>query len=383
MKRAFFVAVCAIILATNAFAQTSLSGLSPKEARSMGMGGSFKVFATGYQAFFGNPAGFSGPGTLTLADIATWAYLRPSPANIRDLVEIGLGEVTQAETEASLGRLIAENGFGGGASVGMGWSGKGLGLGLTMISDSLATGASYSDSLTTVRSQVNGIFGMAWPLEFGPLKMSFGADVRVFYRLDSSGDWPFSTLASAMLNGQSYSADIAALSVKGGYGLAVDTGATVVLGPLSAGVMIRDYGYKFFMGNSTVGDIMDTFSAPLDGSDEYALEPIYTAGLGLNFKNGSALAYSFYAEADDPMNFLSEATVDFESSLDLLHVGAELKILHFLALRAGFNEGLVSIGAGLDFALFEVDMAAFSEKITGVAEGSGRSGIALQAAVRF
>ncbi|MFA5851648.1 MAG: hypothetical protein WC820_03030, partial [Spirochaetales bacterium] len=72
MKRAFLAAICASFLAANAFAQTGLAGLSPKDARSMGMGGTFRVFATGYQAFFGNPAGFAGPGTLSLADVAIW-----------------------------------------------------------------------------------------------------------------------------------------------------------------------------------------------------------------------------------------------------------------------------------------------------------------------
>ena len=382
MKRAFLAAVCAMFLLVNASAQTSLSGLSPKDARSMGMGGLFGVFATGYQAFFGNPAGFSGPGTLTLADVATWAYLKPTPLNIRDLVRISQRQQTQAETEATLGNLIAENGFGGGASIGMGWSGKGFGLGFTMISDTLATGTSYTDSLTTVRNQANAIFGMSYPLELGPFKFNFGADIRLFYRLDSTGDWPFSTLTSAMLFGQDYDS-LAALSVTGGYGLAVDTGATLSIGPFSAGVMIRDYGYKFYMENSTVGDIVDTFSVPIGGSDAYALLPVYTAGIALNIKNGSPLASSFYIEADDPMNFITEAQADFEGSLDLLHAGAELKILNFIALRAGFNEGLLSFGAGVDFALIELDIAAFSETISGVTGGSGRSGVALQAAVRF
>ncbi|MFA6366862.1 MAG: hypothetical protein WCX13_06695 [Candidatus Hydrogenedentales bacterium] len=383
MKRAFLGAMCASFLAANAFAQIGLAGLAPKDARSMGMGGTFRVFATGYQAFFGNPSGFSGPGTFTLVDVATWGYFKPNPSNIKDLVDIAQGAASQTEAEETLDRLVADNGFGGGASVGLGWSGKGIGAGLTLISDALATGNSCSDASFMVRNQANAIFGMAWPLEFGAFKFSFGADVRAFYRLESADGWLFADVASALLSGQGCTTKIAALTMNGGYGLSVDTGATFSFGPLSAGVMIRDYGYKFYMDSANVGDIMATGSLPSNGNTAYRLVPVYTAGLGLNFGRGRPIASSFYIEADDPMNFISEMQVDFAGSMDLLHVGAELKILNFIALRAGFNEGLLAFGAGLDFALIEIDVAAFSETIPGVADGPGRSGVALQAAVRF
>ena len=383
MKRAILAAICASFLAANAFAQTGLTGLAPKDARSMGMGGTFRVFATGYQAFFGNPAGFAGPGTLTLADVATWGYFSPNPSDIKALVDIAQGATPQADAEATLGRLVADNGFGGGASVGLGWSGKGIGAGITLISDALATGSSYSDASLTVRNQANAIFGMTWPLELGAFKFSFGADIRAFYRLESATGWPFADLASALLSDQGYTAEMAALTVNGGYGLSVDTGATLAFGPLSAGVMIRDYGYKFYMGSATVGDIVGSGAIPLNGNNAYALVPVYTAGLGLNFGGGGPVASSFYIEADDPMNFINEAKTDFNTSLELLHAGAELKFVNFIALRAGFNEGLLSFGAGIDLSLIEIDAAVFSEKTSDATSGPGRSGISIEAAIRF
>jgi len=382
MKRALSLTLCALCLAVNAFAQTGLAGLSPKDARSMGMGGSFRVFATGYETFFGNPAGFSGPGTLTLADIAAWAYLKPSPADIDALVAIADNSMSKAEAEGKLGDLIAGNGLGGGASIGLGWSGKGLGIGLTLISDTLATGTSYAGSVVKVRNQANAILGVAWPLELGIVKIKFGVDVRGFYRLDSMGSWPFDDLASAYLSGEGFSALFEAQPVTGGYGLAVDTGATLGIGPLSAGVMIRDYGYRFYMENSTVGKIISSGSLPVSGTGAYALTPVYTAGLGLRLNNGKALASSFYLEADDPIDFVEKASTDFNASLDFLHAGAELKLLNFLSLRAGFNQGLLSFGAGLDLSILEIDAAIFSEKIPDAAAGPGRSGIALHAAFR-
>ena len=93
MRRLIAAAIIALSFAGSAYAQASLSGLYPKDARSMGMGGAFGSLTTGYQAFFGNPAGFSGPGTLTVADLSAWAYLRPTPENIRDIVEASGGQI--------------------------------------------------------------------------------------------------------------------------------------------------------------------------------------------------------------------------------------------------------------------------------------------------
>jgi hypothetical protein len=61
----------------------------------------------------------------------------------------------------------------------------------------------------------------------------------------------------------------------------------------------------------------------------------------------------------------------------------ELEILKFLSLRAGFNKGLFSLGFGLDFALLEVDAAIFTEPAAGFPAGYGRTGVALQSALRF
>lgn len=383
MRRLFAAVIIALSLAGSAHAQASLSGLYPKDARSMGMGGAFGSLATGYQAFFGNPAGFAGPGSLTIADLSAWAYLRPTPENLRDIAEASDGQMTDADKQALVDRLIAENGLGGGASAGLGWSGKGFGLGLNIVSDALATGTSSADATIKVRNQANAVIGMAMPLELGPFAFSIGVDIRAFYRLDSSGEWSFATLAAAAAGGQGMTAEVADLMTLGGVGLALDTGATLKVGPLTAGFMVRDYGYRFSMGEASVGELVEDWAFPLEGVNAYALTPIYTAGLGLDLRNNSILTTSLYAEVDDPITFFTTAGSDLESAVALVHAGAELEFLKFIALRAGINRGLVSVGAGLDFALFEIDAAFFSQYVDSTTMPQGRSGIALQAAVRF
>jgi hypothetical protein len=383
MKRGLLAVFCALILASQGFAQISLSGLSPKDPRSMGMGGAFRVFAKGYSAFFGNPVGFIGPNSFTFGDVSTWLYMKPYPREILDLLTIYQGEATEDEYRNTLGALIAGNGFGGGGSLGFGWSGGGFGLGMTFITDTIITGTTYDDASMEIKNQLDGIIGVAWPLDVGPFTITFGVDMRAFYRLDSRGSWPFGSLTSALFKDDGFKELISLQNARGGYGLALDSGATLSFGPLTAGVMIRDYGYKFLMSDTTVGEILDKKAPPFTGSILYALTPTYVAGLSLVLQNTNALIASFHAEVENPIGFVEAAKTDFESSLNLIHVGMELEILKFLSLRAGFNKGLFSLGFGLDFALLEVDAAIFTEPAAGFPAGYGRTGVALQSALRF
>jgi hypothetical protein len=381
VKKFLLAALCLSLPCFCAFAQIEMTSLSPRDARTMGMGGAFRVFSTGYSAFFGNPAGFAGPRTVTFADLSTWAYLKPYPVNIASLAGIAQGQASQAEFEESIGSLMAENnGFGGGFALGMGWSGGGFGLGLTLISDSLATGASYAESTVDVKSQANAILGMAWPLELGRVSIRFGADVRAFYRLDSKGTWPFDSLATALYTGTGLFEEISALTLRGGYGLAVDSGATLSWGPLTAGVMIRDYGYKFYMSNTTLDEILQDGSPPMSGDILYALTPQYSAGLSLVLGLGSPVVTSLYAEVNDPMSFMTTVGSSLSDAMDLLHAGFEFRILRFLSLRGGANHGLTALGFGLDFSLIEVDAALFTEPLS---SSTTRTGITLQAALRI
>jgi hypothetical protein len=381
VKQFLLVVAGSLFLGFGLSAQVATTGVSPRDARSMGMGGSFRVFSTGYSAFFGNPAGFAGPASLTLADLSTWAYLKPYPVNIEALVGIAEGQASQSDFENTIDSLMAQdNGFGGGGALGMGWSGGGFGLGFTLISDIKTSDTSYSGSTMESKNQANAVLGMAWPLELGKFSLRFGADVRAFYRLDSRGGWPFDRLATAFYTGTGFVEELYALSARGGYGFAVDSGATLSWGPLSAGVMIRDYGYKFYMSDAAIGEIMQVGSPPMSGDILYALTPQYSAGISLVLGTGGPVVFSFYTEVDDPMNFISQAGGDFSAAMDLLHAGYEFKILKFLSLRGGANQGLIALGLGMDFPLVEVDAALFTEPLS---SSSKRTGVTIQAALRI
>jgi len=362
----------------------SLNGLLPKNPRAMGMGGAFRVFSTGYDTFFGNPAGFASKnGSLTFADIATWAYFKPTVANIDKVQALLDGVATTGETVSYVSDWVINNGLGVGVSAGLGWAGKGFGLGFNLVTDNVASGTSLLSSTLTSATQGNVVAGLGLPINLGPVKIKLGADARAFYILDSysgsGNNWPFSTILASMAGGGDPMTAIESMSVIGGYGFAVDAGLTIGLGPFMLGAMVRDYGFEFGMGTDTVGNVLNTTMVPVDGTLPHILTPTVSVGAGLAFDFG-IIAPSLYVEAEDPLSLI-DAGID--GIWNKVHAGAELELLQFIKLRAGLNKGWVSVGAGLDLIIFEFDAALFTEEMGANPGDFGRTGLAIQAAFRF
>lgn len=373
---ATFTALCSFSL----FAQSSLSNLLPKDARSMGMGGSSLVFAEGYGALWGNPAGLANKKSLTLLDSSTWMYVMPTPLNINNIFAVLNGQKSHDETVSILDGLFADNGFGAGEYFGFGWTGDGMGLGLTSITDAVVGGSGLSDSTLEIQSQTNAVLGMAWPIRFGAFELDVGANVRGYYRIEtSSGGWEFEPLAEAVMTGSDIYTPIYQNSVIGGFGFSIDAGATLSFGPLGLGFMVRDLADKFAMSESTIERIANSYMVPLGGSVYYSVSPVYTAGLSLRLNKDDPLSATFFAEADDPISLFS----DIESVPSKLHIGTEITLFRFLALRVGYNQGYVSFGAGLTLWFVDVNTAMFIEPVAVGDQTVGRGGFVVQAAIRF
>ncbi len=352
----------------------------------MGMGGTFHVFSEGYSSFFGNPAGFAGAtSSFTLADVSAWAYVAPTSENLGRVQGIING--TASETDI-LGYasdwLTRNNGLGAGASVGGGWVGKqGIAIGVTLVTDEVASGDSLLGAKLVSATQANGIIGFAYPLHLGPVWFKIGADGRVFYRMqsDPTTGWPFSTILNDVLS-DSFSAS--SLDLLGGYGFAADAGVLFGIGPVMLGFTARDLGLAFNVGSFTAQDLIDNNinALPLAGTTAAALTPTYSAGLGIRLFENQKFEPSVYAELDDPISLFSSTDI-MTDVFNSLHAGAQLRLLRFISVRGGLNKGWYSVGAGLDLSFLEIDAAIFTEEL-GLSPGDkGRSGLSVQAAIRF
>ena len=388
MKRKAIIVILLILATAMASAQTALefTEVTPKDARTMGMGGAFHVFSQGYSSFFGNPAGFAGANSsLTLTDLSVWAYLAPTTQNVERVKSIIDGSATDSDILGYAGDwIINNNGFGAGLSLGGGWVGKkGIAIGVTLVSDEVAAGNSLLGSKLVSATQLNGILGYAYPFNIGPATLKIGLDGRAFYRVQSDPvtGLPFSTILNDVLN-DTFS--LSTITLLGGYGFAADVGLVAGIGPVMLGLSARDFGLEFKVGKFNFQNIIDdNISAfPLLGTTAVKLNPSYAAGLGVRLFENSKFEPSIYTELENPQNIFSSSDM-VASALNSLHAGAQVRLMRFITVRGGLNKGWYSLGAGIDLSFLELDAAIFTEELGLYPGDKGRSGLSVQVGIRF
>ncbi|HNP93736.1 MAG TPA: hypothetical protein PKO08_07750 [Rectinema sp.] len=388
MKRKAIIVILLILATAMASAQTALEFIevTPKDARTMGMGGAFHVFSQGYSSFFGNPAGFAGANSsLTLTDLSVWAYLAPTTQNVERVKSIIDGSATDSDILGYAGDwIINNNGFGAGLSLGGGWVGKkGIAIGVTLVSDEVAAGNSLLGSKLVSATQLNGILGYAYPFNIGPVTLKIGLDGRAFYRVQSDPvtGLPFSTILNDVLN-ETFSES--SITLLGGYGFAADLGLVASIGPVMLGLSARDFGLEFKVGKFNAQDIIDSNinAFPLLGTQAAKLIPNYAAGLGVRLFENGKFEPSLYTELENPLKIFSSSDM-VASALNSLHAGAQVRLLRFITVRGGLNKGWYSLGAGIDLSFLELDAAIFTEELGRYPGDKGRSGLSVQVGIRF
>jgi len=376
MKRTATILFSIAILASASFADTYPT-LTPKNAVSMALGGSFTSIPTAQFSFFGNPAAFAAKkGSLTLIQTDAWAYVKPTSDNLDVLAELIGGDSNQAALAGSL--MPTNNGFGGGASIGLGYAGKGLGIGIFAISDNWAEGDSVPGAVLQSDTQVSAVVGLGVPLQLGDsVRLSIGGDLRPFYRIRAAV-----SLADYLSGAENFD------GINAGFGLAMDLGAHLELGSLGIGLAIRDIAPPFPIWQGALETLkasLEQGSLPQadDGAEKAVFLPSVTAGLSWKPKLIPGLIDpALYFELQDPVAVIQEWD-GIGSALNLTHLGAEVTFLKIVTLRAGLNRGWLSFGGGVNLLILDLNAAVFTEELGALPGDKPRSGFSLSAAIRF
>lgn len=361
MKR-ITIALVALLLALSFAGAQALTPLPlvAKDARSIAMGGAFTALSSGYQSLYGNPAGFAlGRGMLTLANASMWGFVKPTTAEMDRLATM-IQDASNGSQSAVLdeaNHLITGNGLGAGAAVGLGWTGAGLGLGVTAVTEEYAHGLTLLGTQFQSATQVSVVAGMAITIGPKDFNLKIGGDLRPFARVDSTV--PASDLIAAIAGHGDVGAVIMGSQANYGLGLAADLGVIGTMGPLSAGLAIRDIAPPFGFGATTIGSVLQS-SSTSSASEQGQFLPNVSFGLGYSpsFIPG-LIDPSLYFEVQDPVRALQ----DKDSLWNLLHVGGELRLLSFIYLRGGINQGWLTAGAGVNLLILEIDGALFTEEL--------------------
>jgi len=380
MKRIASIALALFVLLALASAQVAIPALQPRDARSMGLGGFFTSLSSGFDTIWGNPASAAlGKGRLTLADLSVWGYVKPTTANIDAITSIVDGSASDSAKLGYISDMIVDNGLGGGFSAGLGFTGNGFCVGAYVIGDAAARGSTAMGAVAKGAVSFNAVLGFAAPIRLGDMTLSLGADVRPFYRIDSEdGGWLMSEFLGALATGGDVQAVLMDRRVEAGFGLALDAGAQLRLGSLTAGVAVRDITPSFLTVNEKIQDLVSQLESGRipdvsAGSKTEAIYPYITAGLSWRpTLIKGFLEPGLYLELEDPVALFLDENY---SPWNLLHLGADLRLLSFIDIRAGLNKGWLSAGVGLDLAILRLDLAVFTEELGTHPGDQGMSGV--------
>jgi hypothetical protein len=341
-------------------------------------GGSFTAVAHGYNSLFTNPAGFSREGgSFTLLSANTTAYVPPDK----------LGELPTFANDPEAGisaleQTILETGFGGAGSVGaLGIVGDGFGLGLVSNIDVYGrpVGTTAGSTEVDLTYTTGAIAGMAVPVNLLGMKVHVGGDVRYIKRAEVR-DLGILT-AMDILNGKSVNLPANSFS---GEGLGFDVGAIAELGDFTLGASVRDLfgtemGYTDISGMSS--EQMFTYQEGSQIDDTYIIPMSFNVGASWHPDLGF-------------LSFLADPTihVDWQHAMwqnkqptiwTELHAGAEVKVLKFMKLRAGINQGYITMGAGMKLLFLDLNVSYFGREMSEWPGIDPSQGVAVEAAIRF
>ena len=360
----------------------------PMSPEVMGQGGSFIANAHGYNALFYNPAGFAmKPGSLTIAGSTAWVYANPARAmELIDGITVSEGDESTALLLDFVENEITTGGVGFGFSEGVGFVGRGLGLGAVLNVDAYLHGPTLLGTEGSMDATMAFIAGLALPFDILGMRITVGGAVRPMIRISASLS---SSDVFALAEGDPMEA-LNSIDALHGFGLGFDLGTIIELSDLKFGLSIRDFlGTRFMYTQSTWEEIMtslgDSGSLPTNGdevADTHLVPMNVSVGVawhlnfgGLNF----LLDPTIHASLNDVIGVIR----DSRSPWTLLHIGAELKLLRFMKLRAGFNQGYITLGAGAHLLFLDVNFAFFTREMGKYIGDRPNSGLIAEASFRF
>jgi len=390
-KITFFIYIIILLLPFLIFSQDTVleKPFFPNSPSLLAQGGSSTATANGYDALFTNPAGFSrSPGSFTLTGVSAWIM---GNFNSKDINAVMNND--KNENIALAERQITKTGLGAGASAGVGFVGSGLGFGIIEEIDSYMYGENILGATGDLYSTTSFIVGYSFPIKIGGITFHLGGDVRPMFRIraplgantitsmftSSEGESGFSI--DSLLNGP---------NAYYGVGMALDTGVIAKYGSFQAGIAARDvFGTRFNYSKSSLKNVTDSLKSggvPEDGETVNATHIIpmnVSAGLAFDPEFG-ILKYAVdplvHIGFNDVMGLVKKEETSFFTHL---HAGAEVKVLQFIKLRAGINQGYFTTGVGLDLLFLDINAAVFTLERGSFAGARPNNGVSIEAAFRF
>ncbi|MCY1153177.1 MAG: hypothetical protein PQJ49_12585 [Sphaerochaetaceae bacterium] len=407
------VTLCGLLVSTSAFAtpDTALTSTSTLEARAtafeptsshrLAMGGAGLGLAGYYDSYLYNPANITKDGlkivmpSLTVTINNVYDLMVPEDGG-DDAITIAQRIGSDDNAPAELGALILKSipyGYGEimtlDANVGMKTRGFGVDLAVQEKLRSYNGGGDYTTanaiSVTTVAATL--AFGLNIPLG-EHLSIDLGAKGAFNYKVYSIA-MGFDEVLDIMSGSSDFGTTMMeTIPFASGYALPFAVGANLNL-PL--GFTISGVGRNFngnynmtgyqnlkslinndetitaFLGTDSLGT--DESYAP-DSSDEFTVEIPWSLDVGVAFAPSTALdglvkpsiavdLIDSYSLLESVINQTSTPAELKSDALESLNIGAQVRLLNLIDVRAGLSQGYKSVGVGLDLLVVHLDAAYY------------------------
>ena len=384
MKRLLLLLFC-LSLSAAAFAQEIVyePKFKPQSPEIMAQGGSFMANAKAFHALYTNPAGFSsGKPSLTLLAANPWLYLFPDEEMRSALEAIAANPLGGI---GLLNDIMTSSGTGLGLQAGLGFVGGGFGLGFIVMNDTYAYGKNTLGIEVSTAATAAVIAGLSFPIHLGEFTITPGGAVRPMYRIRAYDVGLTDVLGIVAGDGSSGGGP----EVLGGTGLGIDLGVNVSYGPLLGAIAIRDLGgTQFQFGTMT----FEEASANVGQMILPEGEPISESEVQFVIPMSFHLGFQYHPDFGD-LSFLLDPYVHAEIVLtdgkeeepiwNKIHLGAEVRLLQFIRLRAGLNQGYTTFGVGLKLLFLEAHVAYFGRELGPFPGAQQGQGVTAEVALRF
>lgn len=380
--------------------------LIPYSPELLGQGGSFTAVAEGYNSFFTNPAGFAyTEGEGTFPSLTTWVHAKPDSVLPMLATIDGDNENEEGSTEQAVVDRLEEqltgNGFGLGTALGFGYIGERLALGLSYGIDSYFYGRSFPLGVTGESvTELTFIAGYAGKFQVGPVELAAGADLRPMIRVRSFINSDTTASIITDFTGVDTGTDgegsvLENIRAFNGWGVGLDAGLIARYGAFSLGVQGRDlFNTRLRYSVNSAQDVIDALqqgglpanSVESISTGDYIIPMELSFGVGYQPNLGALSAVvdpEIHAQVTDPFGLTDPNPDRPRSFWTRLHLGTEVTMLNFFDLRAGVNQGYLTLGAGMDLLFLETHFSVFTRELGRYPGDRPTSGAALEFTLRM
>ena len=376
--------------------QALLDGNYPHSARSLAMGGAGVAVGGGSDSFYMNPALLARRTLISIPYLQLSLYhpydlVKPSEEGtsiVEDMINAIQSENMQdivgpatdflSTIKSGKGKLAELE-----AGVTLGGGGFALGLHVKDTIHTFGDGAGGLDASRFDELNVNMLAALGIRIELGAdtsLDLGVSSGLSVLGYTGLVGVQSALDLIEQGDGSQDPMAILESVPIALGYYVPLNVGANVNLpygfsiGVVGRNLLNSSLGikmHKYSIDDFTNGDPMEAVSGIFDTEDfTIKTDPTMDLGLGWKWENG-LFQPTLAADFVDVIGFFQEGDYSTRGWMDHLRLGAEVKLLSFLDVRGGMNQGYWTVGAGIDLYVLKLDLAYYWQEFGSTAGDYG------------